>query len=430
MTKRARYFLIFLCIAAFLVLAPFVVFYVKGVTYDTGDNKYLSTGILSIQTDPKNVQIFLNEELADTTPADIRFLKPGGYNIKLLKKGYRPWTKRIEILGNKVSWASPSIEKIVLFFETPKRENIAEGILDFEKLPSGWLYLTSKNLILSNNENASDAKSFSLPKPVTKITGSSNNQFFLLSSGKTTLLFNLNTKSFKDVSSILKDSVSYDFDLENNLWVLKSNQLIKVDINSVTQTVVAKSVSAFYLQDNTPYYVQKNSAGEAEIFLLALTNGKLESQKVVGPVPFGEKTELVVTNQKEIFILAGTDLYRINELNQKLQSGVIWWQYNSGSESLVFATGSELGFYNFFKNDIQLISRSGNGFSNPQLYFSLGFVFYAQNNQLIAAELDTSDHQNTYILAELNEDAKFSIDNEAKQIYVQNNGKLERLQIR
>ena len=67
-----------------------IIFYVRGVSYDSGKNAYLHTGILSVQSDPKGAQVYLDEKLTDTTPADIRFLKPGGVNVRLEREGYLP----------------------------------------------------------------------------------------------------------------------------------------------------------------------------------------------------------------------------------------------------------------------------------------------------------------------------------------------------
>jgi hypothetical protein len=68
MTRRTRYLLIALCVAAFAVLAPLIIFYIRGITYDTNDNRYLKTGILSIESEPRSAEIILDDKSVDTTP--------------------------------------------------------------------------------------------------------------------------------------------------------------------------------------------------------------------------------------------------------------------------------------------------------------------------------------------------------------------------
>ena len=143
-----------------------------------------------------------------------------------------------------------------------------------------------------------------------------------------------------------------------------------------------------------------------------------------------DNTELLVTEQKEIFTLENGDLYTINGDYQKLATGIVQWNYDSESHGLIFATASELNFYNFSTRQVQLITRSSDGFTNPILRSDLGYAFYVQNNNLLASEVDTSDHQNTYTLASVSGNTKFITDSPTKKIYLLDNGKLQTLTIR
>lgn len=430
MTKKIRYFLIFICIAVFFILAPLIIFYVRGISYNGSDNKILQTGILSARTEPKGVKIYLDDQLKDTTPADIRFLKAGGYNLKLVKDGYFDWTKRIQIAAGKVTWLTLDTSKIFLFLRSPIETSVATGVLDFYKLPSGWLYLTTNNLVFTQDDAGLEVKNIALPKPVQKVSASPDSSLFLLESDKVKLLFNLNTQKFTQITDILKNATQTQFDGNNNLWALKGGQLVRINPTNLQQAAIQQNVASFQIQASSLYYLKKSSANTASLFLASISDATASDQPIASSIPIGKSTQILITEQKEIFVLEDGSLYRINASNEKLMSGVLQWSYDSNNDNLVFATASELNFYNFSSHLVQLITRSSDGFTHIILNTQVGYAFYNQNKNLIAAETDTLDHQNAYTLASLSGASKFSLDAGAKQIYLLDNGNLKSLTIR
>jgi len=58
--------------------------------------KFKATGLLSATSKPKSASVFINDRLFTATDDTIN-LSPGKYRVKIVKDGYLPWSKNIEI---------------------------------------------------------------------------------------------------------------------------------------------------------------------------------------------------------------------------------------------------------------------------------------------------------------------------------------------
>ena len=64
----------------FLILAPTIVLYVRGITYDFSKKAFVTTGILAMRLEPKDANIYLNNKLKRES-SDIKFILPGEYDV-------------------------------------------------------------------------------------------------------------------------------------------------------------------------------------------------------------------------------------------------------------------------------------------------------------------------------------------------------------
>lgn len=72
--------------------------------------KIVATGILSITSTPKGASVIINEKLRTTTDGSLN-LTPGDYQLKVIKEGYLPWNKKINIQKEEVSLADATLFK-------------------------------------------------------------------------------------------------------------------------------------------------------------------------------------------------------------------------------------------------------------------------------------------------------------------------------
>ena len=116
MSLKFRRFLYIFFILIFLIVVPLLSLYANGYKISIssvldGDFFIQKTGILIIDSSPKNANIYINGKSRQfifknlfkkdtdmiTTPAKIKNLSAGEYIIKLEKDGYWPWEKRLRI---------------------------------------------------------------------------------------------------------------------------------------------------------------------------------------------------------------------------------------------------------------------------------------------------------------------------------------------
>jgi len=136
MTLKLRFSLIGIGIVIFLIITPVLVLYARGFTIDWHNKKIVKTGAVVIKTDPAKALVFLNGKLqANLTPRNIRFLSPGDYDIRIEKDNYQPWTKRLTVKSQLVTWVNANREFITLFLKQPKLIETRPPDLEQKNLP-------------------------------------------------------------------------------------------------------------------------------------------------------------------------------------------------------------------------------------------------------------------------------------------------------
>src|SRR3989344_1915064 len=124
MRLRNRLLLIALGMVIFAIVTPALVLFARGYKYDFEENKIVKTGVLVVRTRPDQASVFLDDKLQpSTTPLNLRFLPPKDYLVRVEKDGYKPWSKRLPVKAEFVSWANLNREFLTLFFQKPETLN-------------------------------------------------------------------------------------------------------------------------------------------------------------------------------------------------------------------------------------------------------------------------------------------------------------------
>ena len=88
---------IFFVIIFIIVGTVSIVFFANGYQISTkGKISFLATGIISATSKPKGASVYVDDKLLATTDNAIN-LPPSNYNIKIVKDGYLPWQKNIQV---------------------------------------------------------------------------------------------------------------------------------------------------------------------------------------------------------------------------------------------------------------------------------------------------------------------------------------------
>lgn len=432
MKKRTRYLLLVFGFILFLIIAPIIVLYVGGFSYDSSNNRYVRTGILVVSTEPENAEVFLDGELKDTSPSRFKFLKPGSYNITIKKDGYHTWSKKLEVQSNKVTWAAIGIDHIFLLKESPEIKTITSGVKDFVIANDSLVYLTAGGIATSPIGNPDQTKNLSSHfnfSDNASINLSPSKNLAIIKNGDVTIIFDIEEQSLIDISSLVHQS-SLHFSDNNTLYSLDNGILYTIDWKKQTKTTIAENILSVTTKDDSLYLLKKQNTKSE---LLNIPRGgdiAKDAQILLSDLPVFIKSELLVTRSKEIFLLGDGSIYKVNDKLHKLTDNAIAWQYNDHDSSLLFIGNSEINYFDFNTGNTNLITRTSNKISGPVLARNLGYLFYGQEGVLRALELDSRDYQNNLLLANGESIKKIIGVDEYQTIFVLDGQSIKSLKIR
>lgn len=157
MPKWIRRIIFWTFVVTFLVLAPLLVLYTAGYRYNLSTGLITRTGVLSITTNPRNVEIYINDEFTqEKTPEVLKRVMPGDYSVELKKDGYHNWSGDIEI----ISGQTVQLQNVMMFLNTDAELLFDKDTQALAVNPNGeliayivreggwqetWLYLPSEN---------------------------------------------------------------------------------------------------------------------------------------------------------------------------------------------------------------------------------------------------------------------------------------------
>jgi hypothetical protein len=122
--KRLKEIIIGQSIVALIIVVASLslVFYGFGYEIDWKNFSIKHTGIIYLSFQPKDADVYIeNEKKSESSPFDANLL-PGHYNVSIRHDGYHSWNSSIVIEADKVL----SIKNVVLFMENPKISQVTE----------------------------------------------------------------------------------------------------------------------------------------------------------------------------------------------------------------------------------------------------------------------------------------------------------------
>lgn len=85
------------------VIAGAAIFLAKGYRYQSDTQTFSGTGIISVSSLPDQASVYLDGHLTTATDDNITSLPPKTYKVRIVKEGYIPWEKDIEVKKGLVS---------------------------------------------------------------------------------------------------------------------------------------------------------------------------------------------------------------------------------------------------------------------------------------------------------------------------------------
>lgn len=103
--KWMRRTIMVLLIASFFIVTPILILYTAGYRYNFETQEFIGTGVLSIDVEPEDVALYVNDnQIFTSLPARLTSLKPGRYDIRIEKPGYDTWQHVVQVESNKTTY--------------------------------------------------------------------------------------------------------------------------------------------------------------------------------------------------------------------------------------------------------------------------------------------------------------------------------------
>lgn len=143
--QKIRAILFYISLSVFFLGLPFILSFALGYKFNPRTFSFTKTGIIVLKTQPEGAAIFLDRGLLkDKTPATIRDLLPGNYDLVLELDKHYSWAEQVNVEAGKVT----RLDKIILF---PLRPNIKQ--LNKDKISSFWVDQKEAKIYYFSREN-------------------------------------------------------------------------------------------------------------------------------------------------------------------------------------------------------------------------------------------------------------------------------------
>lgn len=100
----SRHFIVTVIMATIIFGASGVaIFLAKGYTFSPDQQKIIGTGIISVKSEPDSASVYIDDHLTTATNATISSLPPKEYKVRVIKEGFIPWEKVVNVKEGLVS---------------------------------------------------------------------------------------------------------------------------------------------------------------------------------------------------------------------------------------------------------------------------------------------------------------------------------------
>lgn len=401
-TRRIIFWLFF---ATFVLFAPLLVLYTSGYRYNFANQKIVRTGVLSITTDPRNVEIFFEDKLQkEETPAVIQRLMPGTYNLKLIKLGYRNISKTIII----ESGATTILHSLLLLLDSTAETLFSKELKAILASPDGntiayaleqemwselWLYnlLTQEHKLIRQKTNDSDEIELSW----------SADGGYVCAFSKYEAVIELFTESGKSINTDFIESgdinsVFWNPSNDSILYITNEEGLVQVDLSNLTRSLFANtdkhsilfdaSVLNF-IDDGTYTELQQLINGQSQLLAL-LPRSTYTIAKRDGQF-------MVLTDDKNRLILL--DIHAPIPILLETTATSFAWLENT--DELLYSTGYEVNVYNPTFHTKDFLLRQSEKIVSILWHPSASYIFLQTDTSIVAIErIATQNSRASYTL--------------------------------
>jgi len=346
MTRRTRRIIFYLFLMAFIFLAPMIILYARGYTFDWDEKTIVATGGIYLKSYPSGAEIFVNEKPKGKTSGYIKRLVPKAYEVKIIKENYHPWQKNLTVKPELVTKAS----NVLLVPFNPKISLVSKN----EEIYSE-IYSSFKNPYPANlNETIKKKSKYTIfdinnvnfdPKKERIYFLSNNNLYYLDESLSPILISNvLNYVLGRDKIIYLEYFTGQIYEL--NLDNLESKPIFEQVFPSLNQGEWILSL------DGKKLLCKKDKSVEILWLEEVVNNSIIREKGDIEKINFGQRINNVIWHPKtdKHLIISTNDSILVTELDNRPPRNTINFittekpqiQYNAKEKKLYFLSQDRL----------------------------------------------------------------------------------------
>lgn len=362
------------------------------------------TGIFIIDSKPRGAKIFidgksqaawsgsiLNKNNFIATPAKIKNLLPGEYDLRLELDGYWSWQKKLTVNPG----ASTFAENIYLFKNNLPAQ-IASADIESIRLSPG----KNQAVILSSDKitflNLSDES-----QKTAKRNGlAGKNIFWSLDQNKIIIdnyLYDLaNLSSALDLKKLTPNSFNYKWS-GNTLYYQDKNSIYRLESSDLPKKIISNKIFNDYLVKNNYLYLIAKSGQTSSLEVIDLAAGR--NLKTIN-LPAAPNYSFINAEQnllnlyddshKILYLVDPAPAYQpLTEIINNVKT--TFW---ADSNNLLYTNDFEIWLYNLATKNKILITRISDAINNATPHPSKNYIIYSTKQTINAIELDEREKRN------------------------------------
>jgi hypothetical protein len=379
------------------------------------------TGMLVIATKPTNAIIYLNDKPQNnlslnpwkqdyiTTPAKIKNILPGEYELRLEEPGYWPYKQKINIYSGETTF----VEDVNLFRENLPLLVSTTTATDLAISPDNkYIYAAAaKKIITLKNETTRDIN------PSSNNSGNWLNNNKLLADG---IFFNpAKAEGDNNYASYIGSGATNWYFEENTgfLYYQNKNSINRFDINNKTSTEIISGADYLtYEPRQDRLFTIVNSNNQIKLFAYNLKTAQNENEWTLpnsGHYSFADD----IPNQLAVYDDQNRTLYLFNEL--AINSGPIiirniknWTLLDN--QSLIYTNDFEIYVFHFSDSQTDLITRRSETIDKI-IWNSLGnYLIFSSSNTINVLDFKS---RNATLLFKADKISSPALDAKNKNLY-------------
>ncbi|NCN22477.1 PEGA domain-containing protein [Candidatus Falkowbacteria bacterium] len=424
MNKKFRDSLFFFFVFVFIFGTIFLSLYASGYKFNLSwplefNRLLIKTGMIALNSDPKGAIIYLDGKVQPSvawrpwqkkylsTPAKIKNVIPGEYEIMVERHGYWPFKTTLRVNSGLTTF----YENISLFkSDNPTIKAISDESLSEETIdlsPNGhYLYLNESTKIINLNKEGernilADYENL-ISTSSLRLDGSwqKNNEF--LFAGIFFSPNNLNDdKNFLSLIGSEADDWKFE-ENSNRLFYKTKNSLSYIDLNQKQATIVLGDLLITdYLPKNKSLFLIIPAEQQNLLQEYSYEQGAFIQEISLpgdGDYLFGEEKN----NYLSIYDKKNKSLYLLERdyLNRgfKKIEGVKAWQWNN-DEGIFFISDWELQYFNLKEGHFDLLARLGINLEDLLINEKNKYLLLSSKQEVVVYDLKTA-YMTTIIQAE------------------------------